>query len=66
MKKLYEKPTAQKLEFDYVENVVASRGKGKNPGKGHNCTGTTPGQGCGFPDEVTVNDAPGNCSEPLS
>ena len=30
MKKEYEKPKAQKVEFDYSENVTASTGSTKN------------------------------------
>ena len=41
-KKEYLKPTAEKLNFDYKENVVASGGNGdvgKGKGKGGGCDG---------------------------
>ena len=57
MKRMYEKPRAEKLEFDYTDIVVAS----KNPAQ---CTGYNPGQGCGMPHEVTEGSSPGNCSQP--
>ena len=56
MKQKYEKPRAEKLEFDYTDIVVAS----KNPAQ---CTGHNPGHGCGTPDEVTEGRSPGNCSQ---
>ncbi len=59
MKKEYVKPWAEKLEFNYSETVVASRGN-KNPAQ---CTGHNPGQGCGYPGEVTEGNSPGNCSQ---
>ena len=59
MKKKYEAPRADKLEFDYINSVVASGG-GKNPAQ---CTGHNPGSGCGMPSEVTEGNAPGNCSQ---
>lgn len=62
-KKMYVKPLAEMLEFEYANTVTAS--DGKNPAQ---CTGTNPGQGC--LDGGTVpgagcsveNNAPGNCS----
>ena len=41
MKRKYEKPTADKLSFDYMENVVASGNGdvGKGRGKGGGCDG---------------------------
>lgn len=58
VKKLYETPRAEKLEFDYTNTVVAS--KGKNPAQ---CTGHNPGHGCGKPHQVTEGNSPGNCSK---
>ena len=63
MKKEYEQPTAEKLEFVYANTVGASLGKnpaqctGTNPGQGCLDDGTNPGHGCSV-----ENDAPGNCS----
>ena len=37
MKKEYEAPKAEKMEFDYEENVVASNGNLKDGGGGTNC-----------------------------
>ncbi len=42
MKKKYEKPFAEKMEFDYRETVIASIGSGdvgKGKGKGGGCDG---------------------------
>ncbi len=42
MKKQYEKPTAEKLDFDYRETVVASAGNGdvgQGRGRGGGCDG---------------------------
>ena len=56
MKKDYETPVAEKLEFDYVSTVSASGGL-KNPAQ---CAGTNPGHGCGKPEHN--GNAPGNCT----
>lgn len=44
LKRMYEKPTADKLSFDYKENVVASGAQGngdvgKGRGRGGGCDG---------------------------
>ena len=57
MKRKYEEPIAEKIEFDYAETVVASFGK--NPAQ---CQGSNPGMGCGKPGENLGNDSPGNCT----
>ena len=63
MKKMYVQPTAEMLEFDYANTVVASYGKnpaqctGTNPGFGCLDGGTKPGHGCSV-----ASDSPGNCS----
>ena len=43
MKKTYVTPSAEKLVFDYSENVVASKGKKNNGDVGH---GLGQGGGC--------------------
>ena len=63
--KEYQKPEAEKLDFDFTSTVTASGGSGggKNPAQ---CTGKNPGQcGGGFTpgqgDNVDSSSA-GNCS----
>ena len=45
LKRMYEKPTADKLSFDYKENVVASGSSG-NSGNGDVGRGRGRGGGC--------------------
>ena len=62
MKRIYEEPIAEKIEFDYAETVVASltgTGGGKNPAQ---CQGSNPGQGCGQPGQNQGNKSIGNCT----
>lgn len=46
MKRQYSKPTAEKLEFDYMETVVASEIKQEDTGKGDVGRGRGQGGGC--------------------
>lgn len=48
MEMKYEKPTAEKVEFRYRDQVVAASGNNNGPsvfmGSGKNCTHVPPGQ----------------------
>ena len=59
MKRNYNKPASEKLEFDFSENVAASRDFGKNPAQ---CQGHNPGHGCGLPGIHIGSNSPGNCT----
>ena len=61
MKRMYEAPIAEKIEFDYSQTVVASIfGDGKNPAQ---CQGSNPGHGCGMPGDNQGSDSIGNCTQ---
>ena len=55
MKKAYETPIAEKLEFDYTNTVVAS-------GPGQNLFSTSHEQWCHSAKTDTVDDVAGTCT----